>query len=471
VNEKHERFRIGIFLPETVHSRMEKDLAPPTLTRSNFGECFALAPRLQLRVGMPNLPTARQSQPRAPSAKKHADDRRSLARAFRTFTQAAGSLEKSYAQLQGEVGRLRADLECANAELSRSLEETSRVRAFLGRILEGLPCGILVTDDARNPRLINPEARRLLELRRGWNPDAGSDAPAAVKELLSEIFPDCFRSEQEWSSSHLLHGKTIGVSATRVETSPCVDSETIWILRDISAQKRVAAERELARRAHALAEIATILAHEIRNPLGSMELFAGLLAAATSDMPEASGWVVHLQAGLRSLSATVNNVLQFHSQPCGELLPTSLDRLVRDTAEFLGPLARQRELAIRLVNSLDRAHVAADAHRLQQVFFNLALNAFHAMEAGGLLRIEVRPADFCAQLVQIDFKDSGKGIEPCSLDKIFEPGFTTKAGSPGLGLSVCKKVIEQHYGTIGVKGRLGQGTTFSIFLPLLKGSR
>ena len=95
---------------------------------------------------MPNLPTTRQTAPRRGDCKKRAADRQSLAHAFLTFTQAAGSLEKSYAQLQAEVARLRTDLECANAELSRSLEETSRVRAFLGRILEGLPCGVLVTD-------------------------------------------------------------------------------------------------------------------------------------------------------------------------------------------------------------------------------------------------------------------------------------------------------------------------------------
>src|ERR1700722_6618619 len=91
--------------------------------------------------GMPNLPTTRQSQPSAilasavPSARKFAQnraaDRRSPEHAFLTFTEAAGSLEKYYGQLQAEVGRLRADLECANTELSRSLEETSRVRTFL----------------------------------------------------------------------------------------------------------------------------------------------------------------------------------------------------------------------------------------------------------------------------------------------------------------------------------------------------
>jgi signal transduction histidine kinase len=418
---------------------------------------------------MPNLPTARQTAPRA-ATKQRAADRQSLAHAFRTFTQAAGSLEKSYAQLQAEVARLRTDLESANVELSRSLEETSRVRAFLGRILEGLPCGVLVTDAGQQACLANPEARRLLELEPGWHPGRSRYCPAAIERLLLDIVPDCAPTEQEWCCALLHEKRTIGVSATRAD-----HSETIWILRDISEQKRTAAEREAARRAHALAEIATVLAHEIRNPLGSMELFAGLLAASTQEMPEANQWVTHLRAGLRSLSATVNNVLQFHSQPCGELLPASLERLLRETAEFLGPLGRQRGLSIRIENGCAAATVAADAHRLQQVFFNLSLNAFHAMAAGGTLTIRVQPAgaaeagsDAPAERnwVRVDFEDQGRGIDPELVERIFEPGFTTKAGSPGLGLSVCKKVVEQHGGTIRVAGTAQGGSTFAIRLPL-----
>lgn len=417
---------------------------------------------------MPKLPTTRQSQPR-PAPQKRADDRRSLVQAFVTFTQAAGSLEKSYAQLQSEVGRLRADLESANAELSRSLEETSRMRAFLGRVLEGLPCGVLVTDADRQPRLLNPEARRLLELGPDWNPHSGLPCPAAIEQLLSETFPDRSCSELEWTSSHLRGDKVVGVSARRTEKASQKSCETIWILRDISDQKRAAAERESARQAHALADIATVLAHEIRNPLGSMELFTGLLASATADNAEAAEWVTHLQAGLRSLSATVNNVLQFHSRPCGERLPVRLARLLRETAEFLAPLARQRGLEIGIENSLDQASVAADAHRLQQVFFNLALNAFHAMEPGGVLLIAVSAAGPGGEFVQVNFQDQGGGIDPGALQKIFNAGFTTKAGSPGLGLSVCSKVVEQHGGMIAVESSVGQGTTFSVFLPLLKG--
>jgi two-component system sensor histidine kinase FlrB len=425
---------------------------------------------------MPKLPTARQSAPRPAADRTRVVDQQSLAHAFLTFTQAAGSLEKSYAQLQAEVGRLRADLEVANGELSRSLEENSRVRVFLGRVLEGLPCGVLVTGAAGEPRMANPEARRLLELEETWRPETPSCCPDSILHLLSEFLSSDARTEREWAFSGLAGPKSVGVSATHVESAPG-EFETIWILRDISEQKRTAAEREAARRTHALAEIATVLAHEIRNPLGSMELFAGLLAESTTEMPEANQWVIHLQAGLRSLSATVNNVLQFHSQPCGELLPVSLERLLRETAAFLRPLATQRGLAIQLPNFGEKATVAADAHRLQQVFLNLALNAFHAMPPGGSLTMRVRRPDVAesslaagVSCVQVDFEDDGCGIDSAAIDQIFEPGFTTRAGSPGLGLSVCRQVVEQHRGRIEVHSSAEHGTTFSLLLPLLKGS-
>jgi two-component system sensor histidine kinase FlrB len=419
---------------------------------------------------MPKLPTARQNPLHAKRIADHTVERKSLAHAFRTFTQAAGSLEKSYAQLQGEVGRLRGELASANAELSRSVEENIRGRAFLTRILAGLPCGVVVTDSNGRPRMVNPEARRLLDLDTQWIPDRDAECPPALSALLSAATPGNSSYEQEWISNPPLCNRSIGISGAKVEESPGDEAETIWILRDTSDQKRIAAERETARRAAALAEIATVLAHEIRNPLASMELFAGLLAGATSQMPEAGEWVTHLQAGLRSLAATVNNVLQFHSQPCGQLISTNVDRLLRETADFLGPLARQRGLEIKIRNPIGRVMVAADAHRLQQVFFNLALNAFQAMKHGGALNIQLQWAADCSDSVQIDFEDEGNGIETSQLEKIFEPGFTTKAGSPGLGLSVCKKVIEQHRGSICVESHRQLGTTFSIFLPVSGGT-
>src|ERR1019366_6952251 len=119
-------------------------------------------------------------------------------------------------------------------------------------------------------------------------------------------------------------------------------------------------QRETVRRTQALAEMATLLAHEIRNPLGSLELFAGLLADALKDQAELQLWTNHVQAGLRTLAATVNNVLHFHSQPSANLVPVNLVRIISETVEFLRPLAHQREMEIDLTTTDDEVPILAD---------------------------------------------------------------------------------------------------------------
>jgi two-component system sensor histidine kinase FlrB len=403
----------------------------------------------------------------------HSSAQQSLVEAFVSFTQVAGSLEKSYAQLQGEVGRLRGELARANSELTSSHEENARVRSFLARIVEGLPCGVIVLQEDDKLSMLNPEAQHLLAIDADWNENGDSTPPSMVRTLLSKAAPQEDSTPSECTLELPAGERTFATACTQIAESPDGRGRaTILILRDITDEKRVAHEREAARRVQALAEISTLLAHEIRNPLGSLELFAGLISDATSQLPDARQWVDHLQAGLRGLSATVNNVLHFHSQPSAERVPTDLKLLLRQTIDFLRPLARQKNMQISLICRVEEVSIAADSHRLQQVFFNLALNAFRAMAAGGTLFIRV---DWTAQGVgerlQIVFEDQGAGIESEHLSKIFEPGFTTKAGSPGLGLSLCKTVMEQHEGTISVQTVLGRRTSFTLLFPALRGKQ
>jgi signal transduction histidine kinase len=175
----------------------------------------------------------------------------------------------------------------------------------------------------------------------------------------------------------------------------------------------------------------------------------------------------HLRAGLRSLSATVNNVLQFHMQGGVQLIPLELDRLLREVSEFLLPVARQRGQQIKYENSIGTVLVQADANRLKQVFLNLALNALRAMPPGGSLRFHLGWApQYPGGLVRAVVHDEGRGIAPELLERIFEPGFTTTPGSPGLGLAVCKKIVEQHAGAIEVQSKPKEGTRFAIVLPV-----
>lgn len=222
-------------------------------------------------------------------------------------------------------------------------------------------------------------------------------------------------------------------------------------------------ERDLRRRREALAEVSALLAHEIKNPLGSVELFAGLLSNAIHAEPE-KDWVMQMQAGLRLVSATVNNILEFHSSGAPALQPVELNGILCAIESFLHPLAARagmRWLAQLTTSSL-RIH--GDRQRLEQVFLNLALNAFRFAAQGGILRVRSRQDEGNAVLI---FEDEGPGIAPEILARLFEPGVTTRSGGTGLGLAVAKRIVEQHGGAISVASAAGLGTVFHLRFPLV----
>ncbi len=226
--------------------------------------------------------------------------------------------------------------------------------------------------------------------------------------------------------------------------------------------------REKLRREQALAEMSAMLAHEIRNPLGSLELFAGLLAEANLE-GEPRKWTEHLQAGLRTLAATVNNVLHFHSVPEAEPTPVDLGELLNWTRDFFTPLARQSRIALSVQNRVGGVMLAADRHRLEQVLLNLVLNAVRAMPGGGWIELGGRKGQDGRTAV-LTVTDTGPGISAEHLPHIFEPGFSTRAASLGLGLAVCRKIVEQHGGTIRAESRPGCGARFMLAFPLSGGS-
>jgi signal transduction histidine kinase len=416
---------------------------------------------------MQTLPANRQKQLFSPGLHSRST-RRSLAAAFATFSQTAGALESTYAKLQAEVGRLRHELEDKNRSLAQSLEENQRMRTYLAKILEGLPCGVAVFDGEMALRLMNPAATHLLDLGRDGHALSRTSIQQILGPLLKSIPPSDPAREMEWVVQGSAGERMLGVTRALFRAHE-PDGESIVILRDLTDAKQLEREREFSRRSQALGEVATLLAHEVRNPLASLELFAGLLAGTLAGQPEPQSWINHIQAGLRSLAATVNNVLQFHSQPRAQLLPVDLGRLVGETLDFLRPLARQKEMRIDWRAPSVCVPILADPSRLQQAFLNLALNAFRAMRPGGILSVTIQPLRETS-LFALTFADQGCGIRAEDLEKIFDAGFTTQSSSPGLGLAVTQKVIEQHGGTVQVESREGRGTTFTLTLPLAGGS-
>jgi len=392
-----------------------------------------------------------------------------LADAFAAFTAAAGRLEFSYQQLQAEVARLREELEDRNAALTSSLAENEKMRLALGRILEALPCGVVVLEAGGAISFVNPETERLL----GGAPESAK-LNEALRAILARIEPS-EPGEQELclnraGSKRWLVARWARRQDDTSAAGPADDKkgQTVLIIRDVTAQREMEREREEARRLLALAEMSSVLAHEIRNPLASMELFAGLLKESTDPQAEERSWAEHLQVGIRCLSATVNNVLHVHTIGVPALVPLRLSDVLGEGVCFTAPIAGKSSIRISLQDHLEACQIAGNAGELRQVIINLALNAFRHTAAGGNVTITARQqARAAGQVAIVEFSDTGCGIEPEHLPHIFEAGFSSAGQRPGLGLAVCRKIIQQHGGNIAVESTVARGTTFRMEFPIL----
>ena len=379
-----------------------------------------------------------------------------LAEVFGTFIATASRMEISYGQLQGEVAQLRHELEERNVALESSLAETQAVRTALHRILEALPCGVIVINQKSNAiSLINPEAKRLTGIK---NLDFKA-LPVRIQEALTSSTSSNdefeFLLQTELANRWLAVGRSAGSK-----------DQTILILRDITSQKEIERQRESSRNMLALGEMSAVLAHEVRNPLSSMELWTGLLAKQPDNDEETKYWIENLQAGVRTLSATVNNVLQFHGHGTGNQVRLKLATVLQNGYAFISPLAEQAGIKLTLNPGPKEIEISGDPNGLQQVILNLAINAFRHTAIGGSLVISVSLKEDLSGVV-LEFTDTGKGISEANLPRLFEAGFSGSGQTPGLGLAVCKRIVEQHQGTIAVESQLRKGTKFTLEFPIL----
>jgi signal transduction histidine kinase len=386
-----------------------------------------------------------------------------LAEVFDAFIATAGRMENSYGQLQGEVAQLRRELEERNAALAVSLAENQSMRSALHRILDSLPCGVIVIDgkDGRIV-LINPEARRLAAV-----PATNDLQLKTLPPRVQDILKSAVAREDECEFALQSEAGQRWLSVRRSANGEGTTSQTILILRDVTSRKQADQQREASRNMLALGEMSAVLAHEIRNPLGSMELWTGLLAKQPVVEEETRYCVENLQAGVRSLTATVNNVLQFHSRGAANPVRLKLAAVLQNGVAFIRPLAEQAGIKLTLDPGPGDIEISGDPNGLQQVILNLAINTFRHTPIGGSLTISAHRKEDDNDVAVLEFADTGKGIPQDSLAKVFEPGFSGSSQTPGLGLTICQRIVHQHQGTIRVDSQPGKGATFILEFPIL----
>jgi PAS domain S-box-containing protein len=411
--------------------------------------------------------TARDSSLLEPE-KPDAGETGLLLQAFEMFTQASSSLESAFSQLQARVQRLTEELEAKNIELEKSLREKEEAQSYLRTILERLPCGVFVLDDKGNLNLCNPMASEVLGVS-GHNAIATHDQTFLGSEMLEYLiekgFDDKCNEEIEVPVVSGDKNRTLATSWAALTNAAGSPLGTLHIIRDITEVKALQEQGKRIERLSAMGEMAVELAHEIRNPLGSIELFSSLLVKdLTGDLKR---WAENIRVGIRSLNAVVSNMLHFANPISPAFSSVDIHEIIKEIVRFSDPIMNQREVHVETNLSASNSVIDADSELLKQMMLNLMFNAMKAMPSKGSLKISTRnlPPTSDARPsagLELRIEDTGVGIPKENLDRIFDPFFTTNKNGTGLGLSVVHQIVELHSGHIRVSSEINRGTTFTI---------
>jgi len=290
---------------------------------------------------------------------------------------------------------------------------------------------------------------------------ARADDPLSELPDLSpgtrEAQPDAARRMEELGRIILAYSEvTDRLQKSHEQLTQTVDS----LRRELSEKNRLL---ERKNRLAALGEMAAGLAHEIRNPLGGIQLYASMLARDVADRQEPLRTVQKISAGVKRLEALVGQVLQFTREIVVQPQPCDLAVVVHQSVEYASRTFEENavECAVDGPASLP---VLMDPVLIGQVVLNLLLNAAQAMEQGGKVFVSYGkpPPGAEARQFHLTVRDTGPGIAPEIMDRIFNPFFTTKDSGTGLGLAIVHRIVEAHEGSIVAGNAQEGGARFEI---------
>ena len=405
--------------------------------------------------------------------------------------------ERSYNDARRRINRLRnfavllaALVAAATAwevqrrfrQVRRSLEESRRERAFSSQMLEGMVTAVAAIDGRDRVRSANRAFFRLFPRATVGASVYDDIAPPDSMKMFaaaagSRVEVSTYRGrwtltpEGEEDERHF-----------EVYSSPLrMDEEhgQILTLFDVTDAARNESELRSKTALAAVGQAAAQVAHEIKNPLGSIRLGVAMLRDMTSG-EEAHSTIDLVERGIEHLNKLTVDVTQYtHSKPLA-LAPTDLHNLLDTSLELVADNLREKRTPVERDYAGEPLAGELDADQLRQVFVNLIANAVDASPEGAPVRVATARAGsrklaagadggvagVVVQYARVTVEDRGAGMDERTRARVFEPFFTTKKRGTGLGLSIVKKIVEQHGGTITVESAAGSGTRFHVELPL-----
>lgn len=352
-------------------------------------------------------------------------------------------------------GYLSSRLERTEKELEEKDIDIKDLEFFNQEVIEGLPSGLFTTDTKGRTLIFNKAAERI----------TGIDKGKIIGKKIDNVLPFFKFPFQEGRRDEVIETesgkKIIGLTISPFKGFSGDLKGFIVVFQDLTKIKQLETEIQRKEQLAAIGELSSSIAHEIRNPLASLKGSIQMLKEGT--FPESHKEKL-MEIALREMDRLNRIVTDFltYSRPAPLVLDiVNICSLIDTTVEILKNSASKNNVIIKKQYS-ENSQIIADAGKLQQVFLNLGINAIEAMPDGGELAIAVFDKN---DTIEIDFKDTGTGIEEKNLKKIFYPFFTTKEQGTGLGLAISYRIIEEHRGTIDLKTTPGSGSIFKITLP------
>lgn len=352
-----------------------------------------------------------------------------LSDAFSEFTRVSESLITHYNSLERRIGQLKEQVEEKNGELERAQD-------YLHHILDSLPVGVVVLGGGHLPLFSNRTAQNL-------ESSPLFDRMRSSTSKLGE-FKDG-EGHFRWRKECLGHG---------------FEGKEVLVVEDVTEVEKMKERLERDERLRAMGEMAARIAHEIKNPLGSMELFASMLLSAKLKKKDHK-YIEYILFGVKAIDRVINNVLSYTRPKALVLKSEPLITLVSDTAQFMSVSLESRRISITIDGRFSQPSVF-DPDLMKLVIMNLLINAMDAIGEDGSISIAVTNDP---GYVVMTVSDDGIGMDEEVRKHVFDPFFTTKDKGLGLGLFIVYNIVKAHGGYIELESRVGRGSTFHVRIP------